>query len=204
MSFVALLLHVLHITPITTAMGALRAHTVCIPRLLQPSLNQVFSRSRIKNALRIRQNGSSKVFPSTINNQDLPRDKAGGVTEQENCCVGDISGISHATSGERPMVLARGALGHKAVRAFCPCDGTGCNDIRTYTMRTFFNCKNGRCRVYGSFRGGNMYLIRGTYGSGSDAVAVESCDRRTHPENVGLRLHGCMIPLRLLYEVEWL
>jgi hypothetical protein len=39
----------------------------------------------------------SKVFVSAINNQDLPRDETGRITEQENCRVGDIPGISLAT-----------------------------------------------------------------------------------------------------------
>jgi hypothetical protein len=140
------------------------------PCLLQPCLDQVFSRCWIKNALRIRQHWPSKVFTCTINNQDLSRDEAGGVAEQENRRIGDISGISLATRGKGPIVLA---LRRKAILALSPCDRARCDDIRAYAMRAFFHSEDGRCRIYGGLRGGNMYLIRGSYNTGSDATVAD-------------------------------
>ena len=70
----------------------------------------MFCRRRIKNALGIWQHGRPKVFVSTIDNQNLPRDEAGRITEQEDCRVGDIPGISFSTQGKGGMVLSGGAL----------------------------------------------------------------------------------------------
>ena len=53
-------------------------------------------RRGIKNVLGIWQHGRSEVFVSTIDHQNLSRDEAGRVTEQEDCRVGDIPGISFA------------------------------------------------------------------------------------------------------------
>jgi len=77
---------------------------------LHPCLYQMLGRRWIKNALGIWQHGRSKVFISTIDNQNLPRDEAGRITEQENCRVGDIPGISFATQGKERMVMSGGAL----------------------------------------------------------------------------------------------
>jgi hypothetical protein len=67
---------------------------------LHPCLYQMLGRRRIKNALGIWQHGHSKVFISTIDNQNLPRDEAGRITEQKDRRVSDIPGISFATQGK--------------------------------------------------------------------------------------------------------
>lgn len=67
-------------------------------------------RRRIKNALGIWQHVRPKVLVSTIDNQNLPRYVAGGITEQEDGRIGNIPGISSATQGKEGMVLSGGVL----------------------------------------------------------------------------------------------
>jgi hypothetical protein len=119
-------------------------------------------RRRVKNALRIWQHRYSKVFRSTIDNQNLARNEAGRVAEQEDRRVSDVPGISLAAHGKRPTVLSGGALRRKAILTLCPSNRARCDDIGTYTMGTFFYGKDSRCRIYCSFRGRDMYLIRRT------------------------------------------
>jgi hypothetical protein len=120
----------------------------------------MLGRRWIKETPRVWQNGASNVFRSTVDNQNLTRDEARRVTEKEDCCVGNIPGISHATSWNRPILLSITTLGHEPIYALRPRNRTRCDDIRTDAMRSFFHRKDGRCRVYRSFRGGDMYLIR--------------------------------------------
>lgn len=103
------------------------------------------------------------MVSSTIDRKDLARDIGSSITEKEDCRVFNILHVSKTTGWDSGPTPRSTTFRRQAIHSFRPSDRSWGNNIRAYSMRTFFGSQDSRQCVDSSLRGRDVDLIGCAY-----------------------------------------